>query len=281
MDENQTQNEQTQGQVTDQKPWYDGADDDIIGYLQNKKWDKESPLKVLEGYRNLEKFHGVPADKIIKLPSDDNPDAWDSIYSKLGRPETPDKYGFDSLKIPEGVDVNKERISKFDTIFHKSGITKSQRDYVLNEYLQFEAQVNQETQSKYEQEKAIQLDALKQEWGGKYDERLDLARRALKSFLPDGVDKDEVAAAFEMSVGPAIAAKMFANLADKLSEDKFHDDSGNNETKFGYSREQAVNDRNTLMAELKSDRTRLDAYNRGKGFDYEKMARLNKIIAGA
>lgn len=266
----------------DVKPWYDGADQDTIGYLQNKKWDTESPLKVLEGYRNLEKFHGVPADKIIKIPTDDNQEAWGQVYNKLGRPETPDKYGFDSIKAPEGVELDKEIIGRFDQLFHKSGISKSQRDNILNEYVQFEAARSQDMAAKLEQEKTIQLDALKRDWGSKFDERVELAKRAFRSFLPEGLDKDEVASAFEASVGPAVAAKLFANLADRLGEDKFHDEANNTgATPFGYTREQAVNDRNNLMAELKSDRTRLDAYNRGKGLDYDKMARLNKIIAGA
>lgn len=263
------------------KPWYDGADADTIGYIQNKKWDKESPLKVLEGYRNLEKFHGVPADKIIKLPASDDPAEWGAIYDRLGRPESPDKYGMDSIQVPEGVELDSETVNKFDALFHQSGITKSQRDKILNEYVKFEGERTAAMQQKIDQETAIQVDALKKEWGSKFDERVDMARRAFKSFLPDGADKDAVAAAFEQSVGPAVAAKMFANLADKLGEDKFHDDSEPADQRFGYSREQAINDKNTLMNELKSDRSRLDAYNRGKGLDYEKMMRLNKIIAGA
>lgn len=267
--------------IKNDKPWYDGADADTIGYIQNKKWDKESPLKVLEGYRNLEKFHGVPADKIIKLPASDDPAEWGAIYDRLGRPESPDKYGMDSIQVPEGVELDSETVNKFDALFHQSGITKSQRDSILNEYVKFEGERTAAMQQKIDQETAIQVDALKKEWGSKFDERVDMARRAFKSFLPDGADKDAVAAAFEQSVGPAVAAKMFANLADKLGEDKFHDDSEPADQRFGYSREQAINDKNTLMNELKSDRSRLDAYNRGKGLDYEKMMRLNKIIAGA
>ena len=266
----------------DVKPWFDGADPETVGYIQNKGWDKESPLKAVEGYRNLEKFHGVPADQIIKMPKEGDTDAWNNVYSRLGRPESPDKYGMDSIKLPEGAELDSENIGYFDSIFHKAGISKAQRDAILNEYVGFEHKRTSELSTKFEQEKTIQVEALKKEWGAHYDERTELSKRAFKAFLPEGVNKDEVAAAFEASVGPAIAAKMFANLADKLGEDKFHDDGNSGgDRKFGYTREQATADRATLMSELKSDRTRLDAYNRGSGLDYDKMARLNKIISGA
>lgn len=263
------------------KPWYDGSDEDTVGYLKNKKWDTESPLKVLEAYRNLEKFHGVPADKILKLPVDDNPEAWGQIYNRLGRPETPDKYGYEAIKLPEGSELDKDIVSRFDAIFHKTGVSKSQRDAVLNEYLSFEATRIKEGADKLEQEKAVHINALKKEWGQHFDERVQLARQAFKAFLPEGLDKDVVAEAFENTIGLANAAKMFANLADKLGEDKFHDDSGATDRSFGYTREQAINDLNTLKAELKADSNRLSLYNSGKGMDYDKVMRLNKIISGA
>ena len=260
------------------KPWYDGADADTIGYIQNKKWDAETPLKVVESYRNLEKYHGVPADQLIKIPKADDATAWDAVYAKLGRPESPDKYGFDTLSVPEGIEIDKNLIGKFDAIFHKTGATPAQRNAIINAYMQEEAAFAQEHNAKLEQEKAIQVNALKKEWGDKFDERVVLAKRAFKAFLPEGVDKEQVAEALEASLGTAVVAKLFANLAERLGEDKFHDDGGNDTAGFGYSREQAINDKNSLVKEIGADPGRLAAYNKGSGADYEKMMRLLKII---
>jgi hypothetical protein len=259
------------------KTWYDGADADTVGFIQNKKWD--NPLKVINDYRNLEKFHGVPADQLVKLPKQDDVAAWDAVYNKLGRPEAPDKYGKDGLKLVEGFSIDDSKLNAFDALAHKAGLTKTQRDMVYNGYFESEAKSLAGSQEADAQEKSLQEAALKKEWGNKYDERVELARRAFRAFVPQGVDPESVAAAFESSMGVAITAKMFANLADKMAEDTFKSNNGGSDRAFGYTKEQAVNDKNTLMSELKADVTRLGNYNRGIGPDYDKMARLNKMIA--
>jgi hypothetical protein len=265
-------------QTPESKPWYDGADDDTVGFVQNKKWD--SPLKVIDAYRNLEKFHGVPADQILKMPKGDDIDGWNAVYNRLGRPEAPDKYGNDGLKLPEGIEPDAQLMSKFDDIVHRAGLTKSQRDAVYSEYFTIETQRAEEITQKIEQEKQIQLESLKKEWGDKFGERAELAKRAFRAVLPEGADKEVVAQAFEDTLGPALAAKIFANIADKFTEDKFHDgDAGPD--RFGYTREQAINDKSTLFSEIKTDPQRLATYNKGMGPDYEKVERLQKIIAQA
>lgn len=269
---------QTTATTTD-KPWYDGVDADTIGYLQNKKWDaNDGPRKVLEGYRNLEKLHGVPAEQILKLPTDDNPEAWSSVYSRLGRPETPDKYGMDNIKVPEGVSLDTDRIAFFDSIMHKHGLSTAQRNNLVNSFIDYEQGISAERAKETEQIQAEQLGILKKEWGSKYDQRVALANQAFRSFLPDGVDKDQLSSFLENGLGSAIAVKLFANIADRMGEDKFNDD-GDRTEKFGYTVEQATNDRNVLKNEITGDSVRLSNYNKGIGPDIEKMRRLNKIIA--
>jgi len=261
------------------KAWYEGADADTVGFIQNKKWD--NPLKAVGDYRNLEKYHGVPADQILKLPKSDDTAAWDAVYNRLGRPETPDKYGKDGLKLPEGLAVDDAKLNSFDALLHKNGLTKAQRDNVLNSYFEDMANTVGESDKTIEMERTSQEQALKKEWGSKFDERVELARRAFKAFLPEGVDKETMAATFEKNMGVGITAKMFANIADRMAEDKFHEDNGGSDRKFGYTKEQATHDKNALMSELKADPARLGNYNRGIGPDYDKMGRLNKMISDA
>lgn len=260
------------------KPWYDGADPDTIGYIQNKKWDAESPLKVVEGYRHLEKFHGVPADQIIKLPKSDDVDGWNGVYAKLGRPESPDKYGMDGVKLPEGATLDEQIVSRFDKVLHAKGASKDLRDTLVSEYAAFEEESRAEITKQVQQEQTIQVEALKKEWGPHYEERRTLAQRAMKSMFPDTAQRDSFMTAMEASIGPAAVAKAFANLAEKIGEDKIHDGSG--DRAFGYTREQALNDLNTLKSELKANPERLAMYNKGLGTDVEKINKLNKILAG-
>src|SRR6185312_841401 len=74
-------------------PWLEGATPEQVGYIQNKGWT--DPKQVLEGYQNLEKMRGVPADRLLTLPATDADDATKAaFYEKLGRPKEAAGYDF-------------------------------------------------------------------------------------------------------------------------------------------------------------------------------------------
>jgi len=259
-----------QGQA---KPWYDvdGATDELKGYVQNKGWD--NPVKALTAYQNLEKYHGVPAEQIIKLPKDGEP--MDAVYNRLGRPESADKY---EIKL-EGVQLDEARLGGFKEIAHKIGLNQSQ----VKALAEFDAGYLSKTMEGFqtqrmEQQKAEETE-LRREWGPVFEERSELGRRAVRAFAPEGQDKAEFLDKIEGAIGTKAMLKMFAKIGEGLGEAKIID-SGGGDRPFGYTVEQAKADRQTLMSELKGDKTRLDNYNKGVGTDVEKMNRLNKIIAG-
>lgn len=256
--------------------WYEGADADTIGFVQNKKWD--TPLKAVEAYRNLEKFHGVPAEQIVKLPPADDVEAWGKVYNRLGRPETPDKYGLDGVKVPEGQEIIKDFLEGFDQKAHAAGLTKAQRDMLTNWYIETNVNSQQKDRETIAQQRAADMTELKSEWGQHFDERLELGRRVLRQALPQGSNKETLAAMVESVLGQKEAAKLFANIGDMIGEDKFV--RSENERAFGYTAEQATNDKNTLMSELRADPVRLANYNKAIGPDYDKMQRLIRIISG-
>lgn len=257
------------------KPWYDGADADTVGFVQNKKW--ENPLQAIDAYRKLETHIGVPPDQILKLPKFDDVDGWNGVWTRLGKPESPDKYG--EVKAPEGVQLDMDRIKHFDNVFHTANMTVEQRQKVVDAVIAYEKQFTDKYVQDLQMEKARQTEALKKEWGDKMPERVELAKRLVRQNVPDGVDKDQFLVAIEDAVGPAAMAKFFAKIADSMGEDKFHDDAAEPGDKFGYTKEQGINDKNALMSAIKADPKRLAMYNTGKGEDYERMMKLNAFIA--
>jgi len=272
--EGQAQAPEATGQAPEQnnvqKAWYDGAPEEVVGYIQNKKWD--NPLKAVEGYRNLEKFQGVPPEQIIKLPKDmTEQGAMDEIYNRLGRPESADKY---EIKLPEGVPVDQGRIQAMAQVAHASGLNPKQLNALAEADAQYQSAVMQEI-SKQQQ---VELDGLKKEWGNAFGEREELARRFVSKNLPEGIDKQAMLTAIENAIGTANMLKMFANAGYGLKEHSIPDASG--DRPYGYTKEQAISDKKQMMDEIKGDNTRLGNYNKGIGADIEKMKRLNAIIAG-
>lgn len=259
------------------KAWYDGYEfqEEDIGYIQNKGWD--DPVKAISAYKNLEKFQGVPADQLIKLPKDVNQDgALDPVYDKLGRPESPDKY---EISLPEGVQVDENRLNLAKEVGHKIGLNNKQIQALAEFDATYQQQAIEQHYKDVELKQAQELDALQKEWGKGFEERAELGRRFVRNNLPSGLDKEATLSAIEGAIGTAAMLKMFANAGDKFREDSVPDSSG--DRPFGYTREQALADRKSLMDELAGDKTRLATYNQGKGTDFEKMKKLNSIITGA
>ena len=269
---------QVEGQVADAAPesegqamWYDTASDEDKGYIQNKGWD--DPLKAVEGYKNLEKFQGVPPEQLLKLPKDGEP--MDDIYNRLGRPETAKEYAFE---LPDGGAMDTGRLEMYKDAAHAAGISQAQFEALAKADVDYWGGQSVTNQTAIDQKQTAELDGLKQEWGTAFDERAELGRRFIRNNMPEGVDKGETLTAIENAVGTATMLKMFANSGSTLSEDKIP--SGDGDRPFGYSREQAISDKKELMQTIQADPARLDNYNKGIGPDLDKMKRLNKVVAG-
>lgn len=265
-----------QGQAT--QAWYEGhnfAPEDI-GFIQNKGWD--DPVKPIQAYKNLEKFHGVPADQLIKLPKNfEDPGALDPVYDRLGRPASPDKY---EIKLPEGVKVDEGRLKAAREVGHKLGLNTKQ----MQALAEFDANYMGEAMKAFEAERTQKMEAdlkgLEKEWGTHFEERAELGRRFVRNSLPAGIDKEATLSAIENAIGTALTLKLFANAGEKtMREHNVPDSSG--DRPFGYTKEQAAADKKSLMDELKADKTRLINYNKGIGPDVEKMKRINQIMSGA
>lgn len=262
-------------------PWYksEGFSPEIQGYVENKGWN-DSPLKAITAYQNLEKFQGVPAEQLIKLPKDMNDaESMSAIYARLGRPEKAEGYKFDPI---QDIEIPADDLKEVSSLAHKLGLNNRQANELVREIATKTAAENAEAAKRIEMEQTAQMNEVKKEWGDKFEERAELARRAVKTALPAGLDeagKEQTLTAIEKAIGTANFLKMFANFGEKVGEDKIP--QSDSTQRFGYTAEQAAADQKQLMAELQTDPMRLKAFNENKGPDVEKMNRLNKIIAGA
>lgn len=268
----------------DVKAWYDveGITDEQKGFIETKGWT-EKPLELVKGYQELEKFRGVPADKLLTLPEDLTADgALADVYDRLGRPENAESY--EAFSAPEGSpSIDEGRVKWADTVAHGIGLNQVQRDALIGATMEYEAGVDAEKAKVKDLEQTAQLNELKAEWKGQFDERSELGRRAVRAILPDGVDKAAALDAIENALGSAVMLKMFANAGEHMGEDKITD-SGEGGNRFGFSPEQAKHEKQEIVELLKSGSAdaneRLRVFNTGKGADYTRIQTLNKLIHG-
>jgi hypothetical protein len=102
----------------------------------------------------------------IRLPPKGaRPEAWDEVYSKLGRPEKPDQYEVTPPPMPEGVPWDTGAQQQFLEHSHKLGLTPSQVQGVLDYYGDHVARSVEQAQQQTRQSAEETLKSLEQEYG--------------------------------------------------------------------------------------------------------------------
>lgn len=152
--------------------WMDGLKDDHKGFLEMKKWT--TPEAIIEGYRNLEKLRGVPAERLLQLPEKmDAPGALDSVYDRLGRPKTPQEYKI-TVHEKHG---DKEAAEAFAGLAHKLGLSATQAEAISNwsnEMTDKKMKVMEDKRAaSYEEE----IKGVQDDWGSNFEKRVSIARQ--------------------------------------------------------------------------------------------------------
>ena len=123
----------------------------------------------------------------LKLPGKDaSADDWSAFYASIGRPETPDAY---ELPVPEGDDGAFAK--QVAPILHKAGLSTDQAKALASDWNAMVTAQQAET-AKAETARVQALDAqnkaeataLANEWGTKHTENMEMARRAVRQFMP-------------------------------------------------------------------------------------------------
>lgn len=203
---------------------FEGLSEEDAAFVNNKGF--KSVGDVVTGYRNLEKFTGVPADKILKMPDENNADEVNAFYKKLGRPDKAEDYKFE---IAEGQD---DAIAKaIAPELFKAGLSQKQAAAI---YKTLET-------AKIEQGKAAEAAAikaeedLKSEWGTNYDNNLKAAQQAAKIA---GVTAEQIEA-LQKATDYKTVMNMFKNLASKFGEDVLRGAGDNKPSNFTMTPQEA------------------------------------------
>ena len=144
---------------------------------------------------------------------------WDSVYEKLGRPETPEGYTFDV----EGVD--QEGLKTFSKQAHKMGLLPQQASEMVKWYQSNVDATSQENNAKAEQARNESIVSLKKEYGQAYDSKLKAASAMAKQYIEPTVLDLNMSDGTKLGDHPSII-KAFATLSEKMGEDQFVNPSG-------------------------------------------------------
>jgi hypothetical protein len=178
--------------------------------VQTKGW--QSANDAIKSYSSLETLLGEKASAIVPPKADAAPEDWGKFYEKLGRPADPNMYKFSK----EGMDPKiAPEIGKW---FHEQGLNDKQAEGILKQYNEF----NTKYQSEADQAAMVQsnndLLDLQKDWGNKFDDTIELARRATQHAIEKaGLTPDQLNQ-FERSVGTKTMLKMMAEFGNMFRE---------------------------------------------------------------
>lgn len=176
----------------------------------------------------------------LSVPKDDAPqEEWDKFYSKLGRPESADKYEFKRPEgLPEDLPWDSEGEQALKAWAFEAGVPPKQAQNILNGYAKMQADRLQAARTAQAEAVTRTADELTKEWGPAdsdgFKQKHQLADRAFKKLgllegfqksgliLPDGSLTDpQIAKAFAAIGESMFAEDTIGNDASVVTENPF------------------------------------------------------------
>lgn len=239
--------------------WSASFDDDTQAYVGAKGW--QSPKDMLQSYRNLEKFAGG-SKNLLELPgADADASAWDQIYNKLGRPDSPDAYEFQQT---EGADP--EMDGWFRNTAHQLGLTSQQAAKLYESWNGVAGEKMAAIEQAQQRESEEQINTLKKEWGRGFDSQISSGKRAVTAL---GYSSEQLEA-IEGKLGTAETLKLFATIGSKMGEPSFEGSERSGDSGFGITPAAA----RQQIADMKMDKQFMSNYISGNPDAVAKMKRL-------
>jgi len=247
--------------------WTEGMSETDQAFIAGKGWQDSSSM--MASYKNLEHFRGVPEDRLVSLPSDpDDAEAWSQVHTKLGRPGSPDDYEVPEYQTPEG---GTDLTPAFRQWAFEAGLNQRQVGDIIGKFNGKMAELAEGADSQGRADNTLQVEQLHKEWGGAYDQNVEVARRAVARF---GLD-DATVQGLERGLGEAGAARLLHQIGKAVGEASGPDGTGAGPVQgWVMSPEEALQ----KIAVLKMDAQFMHQYmNEGNKDALQKMTSLMQL----
>lgn len=191
--------------------------------LQKMAADPQA-YKMLTSYREAERMLGSfqSGDKLIIPKEPGDKAAWDSVYARLGRPETADQY---KMEIPQGADGN--FALEAGKWFHEAGLNQAQAETLNKHWNGYVAGFVEQQNKALAEQAATEVTNLEKEWGANLKLNSELATRGLnvigKELALTGDRIEAIRNGDNVTLSAAEALKLFRLVGDigKTTGDTF------------------------------------------------------------
>ena len=203
----------TTEQPTVAKSWKEAISEEFRNDPNISKFTEIDALA--KSYINATRMIGQ--DKVAVPNENSTDDQWNEVYTKLGRPESADKYKLDINS--EVAPIDEGAIKQFAENAHQLGLNNKQAQGILEYYKSIMEGSVQQSKIDTETAQAQAEQQLRQEWGKTFDENVKKAGSIAKANLGVDVLDMQLKDGTRLGDHPEVI-KGFAKIADMMSEDK-------------------------------------------------------------
>lgn len=204
------QGEGARGQEADLPGWLAGVKQDYRDSVKGFKTPTDLVTDYLETKSKLE--------NAVFLPGEDADEQERVAFlSKLGVPETKDGYELQQPQdLPKGMEYDRETETWFRDKAHELGLSKNQAEQLYAEFNDRQVKAFTTTQAERERKRKETEEALREQYGDKYDTNMELARRAVRQLGTD--DFDAMLERTGLTNDPAMV-RFFVELGQRMGPD--------------------------------------------------------------
>ena len=215
----------------------------------------------------------VGADKIVLPGENASEDELTEFYTKLGRPETADKYELTRPEnIPEGFPLGESLEKGFRESAHKLGLSSKQTKGLYNWFINSEVETYNNMKRESDEAVAAAEKQLRTDWGAAFDKNVNQVERLVNTF---GTDELKTVLKDSGLNNNTHIIRFLGKVTEQLSEDTL---KGEPPAGFDTMTPAAAQ---TKIKELKLDEKFMDAYMNPKNLGHkealEKMEGLYKL----
>ena len=222
------------------------------GSLSEGDWRSVLPPD-LQQEKTLEKFKGVDglAKSYVELEKDASrlrnakgvivpgenakPEDMDAFHKAIGRPDTPEDYGFTKPdNLPEGVVWDDERMAAYAKVFHANGIPKAAAHAIIQAHTESviqEAAADEKAQKEFLEASTV---AIKKEWGKDFEANLAQSEAIIEKLF--GSEFKSLLKSTGLGNHPAVVRGMF-KASQMIGEHALSMGDGSQGTKPTHTRE--------------------------------------------
>jgi len=247
----------------------------MVGHWQNQGIADKTPAEVAiamtKAHREAQKYIGIPADQIARIPKADAPEAdQNAFWQRLGAGKEAKDYDFTTVKDAAGNPIDPALADALRATALAARAPKAQADAFAATVVKFNEAKATEVAAQKAAALVTEKTKLDANWGPNKDANMVVAKASAAAL---GVTPEAIAA-LEQQIGYAAVMELFRNVGTKIGEDKFVTSPAGGAKLM--TKEAAVASKKDLMA----DSAFRDRYLKGDTAAVRQMKELNILIAG-